>query len=71
MVGRWVRASTSQSVQSLWGLGSYLARDYEGDGLDRVRGQLVSACDLAFRSVDRTPRDEAHPALRIARFVFV
>ena len=51
---------------------TYLAWDDERDGLDGLRGgDFVRACDFAFRGVDRAPRNEAHPALRIARFVLV
>jgi len=47
----------------------YLARDDEGYRLDSVRGELVRACDLAFRRVDGAPRDEAYLALWVARLV--
>src|SRR6267142_2504687 len=51
---------------------TYLAWDDERDGLDGLRGgDFVRACDFALRCVDCAPRDEAHPALRIARFVLV
>jgi hypothetical protein len=51
---------------------TYLAWDDERDGLDGLRGgDFVRACDFAFRGVDCAPWDEAHPALRIARFVLV
>jgi hypothetical protein len=53
------------------GTGRYLARNDECDGLDGARGKLVRAGDLAFGCADRAPRDETHPALRVARLMFV
>jgi hypothetical protein len=45
--------------------------DYERDRLDGARGELVRACDLALRGADHAAQDKAHPALWVARFVFI
>ena len=49
----------------------HLSRDDECDWLDGVRGEFVRARDLAFGRADSPPWDEAHPTLRVARFVLV
>ena len=49
--------------------GTYFSGDDESDSLDRGRGDLERARDLALGHVEAAPREEAHAALRVGGLV--
>ena len=51
--------------------GRYLTRDDECDGLHSAGGDLVRTRDLALGGAEGASRDEAHPALWVARLVLI